>query len=337
MRFLHKLKMLWYQCQMDVLGTWKFFCRQEHKLEKDLIVNHYNELCGTNVDNEIVFTCNGWIWSGGLADRLKGILGVYQWCKENDKIFKINFVDPFVLQNYLKPHKYDWIPKQISYNINYALPKVCLLEPRTSRRKDVLPCRNELIKKWLDDNLNDSCHQLHIYTNLLITDIDFANLFNELFVPCERLQQEILTNINAIGDNFISISFRFTTLLGDFADCTGSPLPDDRKKILIRQSLSVISRISDIAPQHSKILVTADSMTFLREVVKLKDVYVISGKVGHMDYASGDEITMKTFLDFLMIGKAAAVYLAKGPGMYNSAFAKTSALLHNKPFMVYEY
>lgn len=78
-------------------------------------------------------------------------------------------------------------------------------------------------------------------------------------------------------------------------------------------------------------------MTFLREVVKLENVYVISGKVGHMDYDSGDDVTMKTFLDFLMIGNAEAVYLAKGPGMYNSSFAKTSALLHNKPFVVYEY
>lgn len=329
--------MLWYELQMDIWGTWKFFCNQEKNIEKNLITNHYNEQKDIKVDNAIVFTCNGWVWSGGLADRLKGILGVYQWCKENDKKFEINFIDPFVLQNYLKPNKYDWIPKQISYNLKFALPKVCLLEPRTSRRKDVLPRRNELIKTWLDDNLNDSYHQLHVYTNLLLTDIDFANLFNELFVPCERLQKEILKNIDAIGEKFISISFRFTTLLGDFTDCTGKPLPDDEKKILIKQSISIISKISKIAPHHNKILVTADSMTFLREVVKLENVYVISGKVGHMDYDSGDDVTMKTFLDFLMIGNAEAVYLAKGPGMYNSSFAKTSALLHNKPFVVYEY
>lgn len=40
-------------------------------------------------------------------------------------------------------------------------------------------------------------------------------------------------------------------------------------------------------------------MTFLREVVKLENVYVISGKVGHMDYDSGDDVTMKTFWIFL--------------------------------------
>ena len=40
--------------------------------------------------------------------------------------FEINFIDPFVLQNYLKPNKYDWIPKQISYNLKFALPKVAL-------------------------------------------------------------------------------------------------------------------------------------------------------------------------------------------------------------------
>ena len=46
---------------------------------------------------------------------------------------------------------------------------------------------------------------------------------------------------------------------------------------------------------------------------------------------------MKTFLDFYMISKAEAVYLAKGPGMYRSAFARTAAMVNNKPFEIYEY
>lgn len=36
MKLLHKLKMLWYELQMDIWGTWKFFCNQEKNIERIL-------------------------------------------------------------------------------------------------------------------------------------------------------------------------------------------------------------------------------------------------------------------------------------------------------------
>ena len=91
------------------------------------------------------------------------------------------------------------------------------------------------------------------------------------------------------------------------------------------------------APAHNMVLVTADSERFLAEVSKISGVYVIPGKVGHIDYDHGDDVNMKTFLDFFLISGAQKVYLAKGKGMYNSAFAKTAALVNNREFEMYEY
>jgi len=62
----------------------------------------------------------------------------------------------------------------------------------------------------------------------------------------------------------------------------------------------------------------------------------IPGKVGHIDYDNDDDVNMKTFLDFLLIADAEAVYLCKSGKMYKSAFAQTAAMVHNKPFEVKE-
>lgn len=336
-KVFHFFKMQWYELQIRMFGAWNFFLKQQKSAEKCLLKNNYKEKCPAQVSNCVVFTCNGLGWSGGLADRLRGIVSIYDWCKRNNRKFVINFCDPFLLQDYLQPNKYNWLPDMISYDSSNSIPKICMLEPRTCNRKEVVSQRDFLAEDWCNHNLVDVNKQIHVYTNQYRWCCDFAHLFNELFKPCERLQKEIDTHLSKIDGEFISISFRFTTLLGDFTDCTGKPLKDDDKECLIKDSLKVIRKISTDAPKHDKILVTADSSTFLERVKKIENVYVIPGKIGHIDYDNGDDVNMKTFLDFYMISKAEAVYLAKGPGMYRSAFARTAAMVNNKPFEIYEY
>lgn len=334
---LHQLKMQWYELQIKALGAWNFFLKQQKSLEKSLLKKYYNKEAKQKVSSDIIFTCNGYLWAGGLADRLRAIIAIYSWCKKNCKQFKLNFCDPFILQDYLIPNKYNWIPNTISYNSAQSVPKVCLFEPRTCNRPEIFPNLSELAQEWCNNNLNIKDKQIHIYSNLYNLNENFSQLFNELFKPCERIEKEINYHLSQINGQYISISFRFTTLLGDFKDCTGKPLCDNEKENLIKQSLLAIQKISEQAPAHDKILVTADSITFLNRITGLPNIYVIPGKIGHIDYESGDDVNMKTFLDFFMISKAEAVYLAKGPGMYKSAFAKTASLVNNKPFKIYEY
>lgn len=336
-RAMHPLKMGWYELQIKLFGAWTFFLKQQKSLEKSLSKKYYNGEKKQNVFPDVIFMCNGYIWSGGLADRLRAIIAIYGWCRKNGRQFKLNFCEPFFLQNYLNPNEYNWIPNNISYNIEQSVPKVCLFEPRTCNRSEVFERLSELAQAWCNNNLRMMEKQIHVFSNLYNWNENFGNLFNELFRPCERLEKEINYHLSKINGKYISISFRFTTLLGDFKDCAGEPLCDKEKEKLIEKSLSAIEIISANALSHEKILITSDSVTFLNRLTTIPNIYVIPGKIGHIDYESGDDVNMKTFLDFFMISKAEAVYLAKGPGMYRSAFAKTASFINNKPFEVYEY
>jgi len=332
----HPLKMGWYNLQIAIGGAWHFFCKQQKQQEVKITRTYYNNQIIENPDNAIIFQCNGFTWHGGLADRLKGIIAVYEWCKRNRRIFRINFVEPFTLQNYLIPNQVDWLPRSISYSMEQAEVKQCLMEPRTCYKKEVIEHQDELLESWLNENLVKTDKQLHIYTNMKRFDVQFCKSFHELFRPCPRLQKEVEYHKNKIGGKYISISLRFTTLLGDFTDCTGHPLSAKDKEKLIAASIEVVKEIGRKVRKH-KILITADSMTFLSHIQKLPNVYVIPGKVGHIDYDHGDDINMKTFLDFFMIANAEAVFLAKTPEMYKSAFAETAAMVNDRSFNVIEY
>lgn len=323
------------------MGVWRFFLWEERQIVKKNLMPHYKE---QNQHKEklypqaVVYMANGWSWAGGIADRFKGIVSLYMWCKDHNRPFKIHFVEPFRLENYLDENVCKWIIKdeKVCYNPNKTDVETFLMEPVLAVPE--IQCKiQELQEGWLDEHLISNKCQVHVYTNMRCGNHRFCELFNELFKPNERLQREIDLHHQHLTDKYISISFRFTTLLGDFTDCTGTPLPESKRVELIAQSLDAVEKIKASAPSHNVILVTADSERFLKEVAKITGIYVIPGKVGHIDYDHGDDVNMKTFLDFFLISDAQKVYLAKGPGMYNSAFAKTAALVNNREFEVYEY
>ena len=338
-RFLHPVKMKWYDLQIEIIGAWKFFLKRQRSGERKLTKIHYqstDKICG-NKRSTVIYMANGYTWHGGLADRLKGIVSLYAWCSYHSKPFKINFCHPFRLHNYLIPNEYDWqiADEDISYNPCEVAVKQCLIAPVLAV-PTVQPRLPELLGEWLDEHLVQTNAQLHVYTNMRYGNSRFAELFGKLFKPAPRLQNLIDYHKEQIGGKYISISFRFTTLLGDFTDCTGAALPVAERQPLIEKCLHAISQIAKTAPSHDRILVTADSSTFLAQAAALSHVYVIPGKVGHIDYDNDDDVNMKTFLDFLLIADAEAVYLCKSGKMYKSAFAQTAAMVHNKPFEVKE-
>lgn len=323
------------------MGVWKFFLWEEKQIVKENLLPHYKK---QSVDKckqypqAVVYMANGWSWAGGIADRFKGMVALYMWCKDHHKSFKIHFVEPFRLEDYLDENVCKWIiqDEDVCYDRKQVDVEAFLMEPVLAVPE--IQCRiQELQEDWQDEHLSSDKQQVHVYTNMRCGNHRFSELFNELFRPSPRLQKEIGIHKNHLSDKYISISFRFTTLLGDFTDCTGDPLPETERVELINQSLHVVEKIKASAPSHNVALVTADSERFLREVSKLQGVYVIPGKVGHIDYDHGDDVNMKTFLDFFLISGAQKVYLAKGHRMYNSAFAKTAALVNNRDFEVYEY
>lgn len=86
------------------------------------------------------------------------------------------------------------------------------------------------------------------------------------------------------------------------------------------------------------LLVTADSMTFLKRVSQIDGVHIIPGTLTHIDghkqHAPGsqNEAYMKSFLDFYMLSEAQKVYRIGTPQMYHSAFPVFAAKMHDVPF-----
>lgn len=322
-------------------GDWTYHLRMQKKGERENLLPHYEKNDNeATVSSAVVYVNNGWTWHAGLCDRLRAIVTVYDWCERHGRDFKIYFAHPFMLQDYLTPNQYNWLMegKDISYDLRYSVPMQMIYGTSVERLRlngKLYP----LVEQWMDRRFLNENRQIHLYTNLFTdkTFEFFSEKFHELFRPVPRLQTLIDEHLANIGGKYISISFRFTTLLGDFTDCTGTPLPPEERADLIERSLEAISAISQQAPAHDRILVTADSETFLSKAKQMNNVYVIPGKVGHIDYDHGDDVNMKTFLDFFLISKAEKVYLARSGKMYRSAFAKTAALVNDKPFEVYEF
>lgn len=56
----------------------------------------------------LIYMADGKMRHGGISDRLRGAVSVYKLCKKMGLVFKINFVHPFELNDYLVPNMYDW-------------------------------------------------------------------------------------------------------------------------------------------------------------------------------------------------------------------------------------
>lgn len=301
------------------------------KTSNDFLLKYYSENELPNqTKKEIICTFDGTIHHGGLGDRLRGITSVYEYCKRNNRIFKINFTDPFNLETFLLPNKYDWrINKnQISKNINEARPVV-------------FDCDLNFFEKFIHRHTMKTMFkkdkQIHVYTNTFCYDKSYAKNFHELFKPSPYLQTAIDEQLYIINTKYITISFRFCQLLGNFNQDVLKPLSPDKQKQLIEQSKQVLYKLKKRHPECSKIVVTSDSTNFISAIQAIPFVYIIPGNITHSNYKATDEAQLKTFLDFYIIANAEKVYMARTKIMYKSGFALRAAKINNIPFEEYIY
>ncbi len=271
----------------------------------------------------IVFMADGRIKHGGIADRIKGMVSLYTYCKKHDIPFKIYFRNPFNLEDYLLPNEYDWRIDENSLTYNKKQSKAIVIKPsKKNNRKHTDHIMRGLHTKEM---------QYHLYCNASYDLTTFAQDFHELFRPTVHVMENISRNLSEIGGEYVSISFRFMQLLGDFKDIWGDTLSEPDQEALISECLDAVEYVKSMNPEARKILVTADSMKFLeRARSKFPYVYIAPGTVSHTDHqnVSADEPQLKTFVDFLMISKAKKAYLFTSGGMYsNSRFASIASLI----------
>lgn len=274
-------------------------------------------------NNTVVYMADKYVSFGGLADRLRGIISLYDWCKQNNKIFKIYFQAPFSLSHYLVPNQYDWLV----YDSVYQGKPILIDTP--PHLADVVNFQNYMFDKYLSKGEN----QINCYTNadLVSNKTKFSSLFNELFKPSDDLKKLLDRYQVLLGGKYISVSFRFVQLLGDFNDCIDKTLPVDEQQKLIKKCIDALFEIYSVN-HDTKMLVTADSCKFLEEVKKLDFAVVLPGEIGHSNYSHSETVHMKTFLDFLMIANANKIYLARTSKMFKSGFARKASMVNNVQF-----
>lgn len=302
----------------------------EKRFERRIRHNILTDMANSS-SNAIICMVDGRIKHGGLADRLNGIVSTYKLSLSLGRPFKIHFIYPFQLSSYLVPNEYDW---EISKSELYQNPssKIVYLRRFTEHRDEQ---RGKHLFNILKSYPNS---QLLVYTNLnIVSNEDFPHLFHRLFRPSDRLQMILDTENHRIKVPYVSATLRFQQLLGDFKEGNFNTLSDKDANELIRKCKEKIAQIH-LAHPDRKLLITSDSIRFLKEVEELEYVVILTGKPVHMEYNHSNEFDTqaKAFIDLLMLADAEILYSIVLPPMYNSGFPKLAARINDRPFNLIE-
>lgn len=289
-----------------------------------------------NRKKRVICIFDGKIRNGGLADRLRGIISIYEICKDLKIDFKIVFNSPFILHDYLVPNIIDWRIETDELNYNTRVTSICYIDTLTGTDYEAIRQKN-----WFKKEFKKRYKEYHVRSNAFFAYYgDYPTLFNDLFKPAPRLQQKIDHYKNILGEQYISTSFRFLDLLGDLNEPFGRKiiLKDEEKEELITKA---IEELDKLYKQHNKkILVNSDSITFLNRASILNYTYVIPGNVTHIDGECSSNLYYtfeKTFLDFFMIANAEIVFLLKSDNMHESGYPYAASLIYNKPFRLIKF
>lgn len=282
-------------------------------------------------NKKVIYMCDATSASGGLVDRLRGIVSIYKTCKELNLEFKILFTEPFKLNEYLQPNKVQWETDAEELNYNLKTTDICFIS--TPTRERWLADKQE---QWFKKEFKKKYNEFHVISNTSYSyNYDFATLFSDLFKPSSHLQSLINTQKEIIGNNYISVSCRFRDLLGDFNETCPLNLnlsPSEQEE-LIRNNVEQLEILHNKFPDK-KILVNSDSTRFLNAAKEKEYTYVVPGEIGHIDCKKVNHtgIHDKTFTDFFMIAHAEHIYLLQTGLMFESGFPWAASLIYNRPY-----
>ena len=262
----------------------------------------------------------------GLADRLKGIVSLYAFSKIKNIPFRCDFTSPFDLSLFFEPNQYDW-QLQEGEKTSFSSDVRVLIVQGEGKGKRLLWLKT---KKQVHAYLNRD--YLPVFENKFNVSFDWGELFHELFKPTEKLNNQINAHLERINSNYIACVFRFQSLLGDFKEYHYTQLSSDGQQDLMNVCMETLHLLR--GKHHLPILVTSDSSKFLSFVSGLENIFIISGKVVHIDCTNdaAEDVYMKSFVDLMMLSKADKIYNVVAGKMYPSAFPLYAAKINNVPF-----
>lgn len=322
---------------MPTAYRWYFIRRRSEHNTKRQIASSYAEAKEKDAYKAATISmfC-GNAQSGGLVDRLRGIVSTYMTCKKLQRPFCILFTHPFSLSDYLQPACYDWTISMDEITFSPRQTAVTICDTQIDNHWE----RSQQEKLFHKEISKYQKKQHHIYTNASFCyDKDFAKAFHELFRPTPRLQQHLDAIYQEIGENYITISTRFCNLLDDFnEEIYNEPLPKEAQEKLLTACMHQIQQLHNQHPT-CRVVICSDSTTLLHRAECLDYVYIIPGTVSHIgnDLEQSYDYYEKTFLDFFVIAHANHVYLLRGPRMMQSGFPYAAALIGGNECQVIEF
>jgi len=276
----------------------------------------------------LIYMADGKYMHGGLTDRIRAMASAFFFAETHGMDFRIYHPSPFPLQQALIPNEVDWTieASELSYHPDEAKP--------------VLLYRDDFDNdQALEQQLQTDHRQYHLYSCVDTVGEKFPELFQRLFKPSPALQRQIDSYREVLGSSYCSVSFRFQNLLGDYREYTFKSLDEQRKAALVSQATQAFNKLIQGKAEYEKILVTADSPTFLEIMEKNPRVVTVSGKSLHIDFnPSGKyEDFAKAFAEFLLIAgaKEAYFYSNKAFRTYPSNFPRYAAKMGNVPFKTF--
>lgn len=265
---------------------------------------------------------------GGMADRFKGIVSTYAWCKQRNIPFRIRHIFPFELADYLCPAQYDWRLKENEYTSSIWNAKL-------------MRARGEYGRRLLKTKLK--MKQLHFYGNRDFlqninlagkTNYTWGELFHELFQPNDELAESITRIKSNIGGPYISAVFRFQNLLGDFREYGYQILHDgDNREKLILKNLSGLVDLQKKNP-GLPVLVTSDSSTFIKRASCIPGIHVIGGERVHIgcNSTAAYNTYLNSFIDFFVLADSLRIFSLGTSEMYPTQFPMYAAKVNDIPF-----
>lgn len=284
-------------------------------------------------EKELICMADGKLLHGGLADRLRSFCTFFSFARANGYRFGIYFRSPFRLEDYLVPNKYDWrvSDSHLSFNAAESAPIYLGTTNESGERERLFQQKitGRFLRKY-------GRLQNHIYSAYFFAEDDIAADFNTLFKPAPLLEEALQREHKVLGEGYISVSTRFLELLGDFHE------PVARVTLCAQEQQALVDRcIAELEKIHLrhpgvKMLVTSDSSRFLDAAKRLPFVHTVEGRIAHVDTAESTDHT-KTFLDFLLVSRAAKAYQLHTSPMYAGNFSLRAAQIGNVPFERIEF
>lgn len=261
----------------------------------------------------VVYIADKHTWPGGLVDRLKGLISLYDYSQQNNVSFYI-FLDK-------------------KYNFNYFL--------KIKKKNIILNTLNRDLRKnkvnyFLDNTLIKNYNNCfaknkinHVYTNLDLLQYQYGKSanqkwkehFSNLFTPSDKIRTKVSEIIQ--NKKFIVFAFRFRSKMGDFED-DGRQWDDRTKRVEVEKLNESVIEIITSFPKHM-IYIASDSTTYLKQLIKLDSQRFFYNPISKADMNDME----RSIIEFLIISKGEKVFQFKRPSMYSGAFSRYASIIGN--------